>query len=225
MPLATDWDRYYDRPLATARLTRRYTGHWLKTAIQNYAADKTKIEVIEFGGGNSCFFRTLIDALPISRYEVADLNEKSLELFKRQAREVPSVITAAHRVNLLNGAPSLPAADVVFSVGLVEHFDQQGTEEVMRNHFSCAKHGGIVIITAPTPTWLYRFTRFAAEHIGVWQFPDERPLSPEEISRGGEGLGSLLHSSTLWPLVLTQQGMVWRHNRYGAGASSSQPLD
>src|SRR5882672_2198794 len=82
MPLATDWDLYYDRPLATAKLTRRYTGHWLRTAMRNYAAGKAPLSVIEFGGGNSCFFRSIVDSLPIGRYEVVDLNQKSLGLFE-----------------------------------------------------------------------------------------------------------------------------------------------
>ena len=210
MPLATDWDSYYDQPFVASKLTRRYTSHWLKTAIRTQLAGKTGIEVIEFGGGNSCFFQELVDSPPISRYEVADLNAKSLQLFEQRAREVSSVRTAAHRVNLLTETPALPPADVVFSVGLIEHFDRDGTREVARRHFSCVKDGGIVIITAPTPTWLYRSTRGAAERIGVWKFPDERPLSPQELLACGEGLGSPLLSSTLWPLVLTQQAVVWR---------------
>jgi cyclopropane fatty-acyl-phospholipid synthase-like methyltransferase len=210
MQRATDWDKYYEKPFASAKLTRRYTGHWLKTAIRTHLAGKTGIELIEFGGGNSCFFRTLVDALPISRYDVADLNEKSLELFERQAREVSSVKTSVQRVNLLTDDPPLALADVVFSVGLIEHFTPEGTRDVARRHFSCVKDGGIVIITAPTPTWLYRMTRGAAEQIGVWQFPDERPLSPEEILASGEGLGFPLLSRTLWPLVLTQQAVIWR---------------
>jgi hypothetical protein len=210
MQLATDWDKYYDRPFAAAKLTRRYTSHWLKTAIGTQLAGRTGIEVIEFGGGNSCFFRGLVDSLPIGRYEVADLNAKSLDLFVQQAREVPSVGTSAHRVNLLTESPQVPPADVVFSVGLIEHFDPEGTREVVRRHFSCVKDGGIVIITAPTPTWLYRITRAAAEQIGMWKFPDERPLSPQELLATGEGLGSPLVSQTLWPLVLTQHAVVWR---------------
>jgi cyclopropane fatty-acyl-phospholipid synthase-like methyltransferase len=210
---ATDWDRYYDKPLATAKLTRRYSGHWLRTAIEKYAPQRTQISVIEFGGGNSCFFRTLVESLPISRYEVADLNEKSLGLFEQQARQAPSVSTAAHRVNLLTDSPSLALADVVFSVGLVEHFTPEGTRDVARRHFECVKDGGIVIITAPTPTWLYRMTRSAAERLGIWQFPDERPLLSQEILRAGEGLGTPLRSSTLWPLVLTQQAVIWRADK------------
>ena len=101
----------------------------------------------------------------------------------------------------------------MFSVGLIEHFDPKGTREVARRHFSCVRDGGIVIITAPTPTWLYRITRGAAEQLDMWKFPDERPLSPQEILASGEGLGSPLVSQTLWPLVLTQQAVVWRAHK------------
>jgi Methyltransferase domain len=210
MTLATDWDQYYARPAPTARLTRRYTARWLRERIREYAVGRDPISIVEFGGGNSCFFRGLVEALPVNRYEIVDLNAKSLDLFEQQARLVRSVRTAAHRSDLLKALPGLEAADVVFSVGLIEHFSPEDTREVARRHFSCVKSGGVVIITAPTPTWLYRLTRGAAEQIGVWQFPDERPLAPAEIIDAGEGLGIVCHSATLWPLVLTQHAVVWR---------------
>jgi cyclopropane fatty-acyl-phospholipid synthase-like methyltransferase len=209
-PLATNWDRYYDRPAPTAHLTRRYTAHWLQSTMRRYTAGKSQLSVIEFGGGNSCFFRGIAAALPVARYEIVDLNAKSLELFERQGREVPSVKTAAHRADLLKEAPGLEPADIVYSVGLIEHFSPEGTREVARRHFSCVKPGGIVIVTAPTPTWLYRAVRGAAEAIGVWAFPDERPLQPAEIAHAGEGLGTICHAATLWPQVLTQHAVVWR---------------
>jgi Methyltransferase domain len=209
MPLATDWDQYYDRPVPTARVTRRYTGHWLKTTIQRYTEGKSQLSVVELGGGNSCFFKGLTAALPIARYEIVDLNAKSLTLFEEQAREIPSVSAAAHRADLLKEPPTLEPADIVYSVGLIEHFSPEGTREVVGRHFSCVKPGGIVIITAPTPTWLYRITRGAAELTGAWQFPDERPLAPEEIISAGESLGIARYSATLWPLVLTQHAVVW----------------
>jgi len=209
-PLATDWDQYYNRPAATAHLTRRYTAHWLQTMIRRYAAGKSSLSVIEFGGGNSCFFKGLTSALPIARYEIVDLNAKSLALFEQQGREVPSVATAAHRADLLNEKPVLEPADIVYSVGLIEHFTPEGTRKVAQRHFCCVKPGGIVIITAPTPTWLYRAVRSTAEAIGAWAFPDERPLQPAEIIGTGDGLGILRHAATLWPQVLTQHGVVWQ---------------
>lgn len=207
---ATDWDQYYDRPAPTAHLTRRYTAYWLQTMMRRHVAAPSQLSVIEFGGGNSCFFKGLVAALPIARYEIVDLNAKSLGLFEQQAEDVPTVRTAAHRADLLKEAPMLEPADIVFSVGLIEHFSPEGTREVVRRHFSCVKPGGIVIITAPTPTWLYRVVRGAAEAIGVWAFPDERPLQPSEIIGAGEGLGSVRHSATLWPQVLTQHAVVWQ---------------
>jgi hypothetical protein len=182
----------------------------LQTAIRKFTAGKNRLSVIEFGGGNSCFFEPLITTLPIARYDVADLNEKSLRLFEEQALKFSSVATSAHRADLQKEIPALPPADVVFSVGLIEHFAPEQTRDVARHHFACAKPGGAVIITAPTPTWLYRLTRFAAEQIGVWQFPDERPLQPAEIISAAEGLGIAKQSTTLWPLVLTQQAVVWQ---------------
>jgi len=178
--------------------------------MRRYTAGKTSLSVIEFGGGNSCFFKGLAAALPIARYEIVDLNAKSLALFEQQGHEVPSVMTAAHRADLLKEAPVLEPADIVYSVGLIEHFSPEGTREVARRHFSCVKPDGIVIITAPTPTWLYRTVRGAAETIGVWAFPDERPLQPSEIVSAGEGLGVPRHAATLWPQVLTQHAVVWQ---------------
>lgn len=209
-PRATDWDQYYERPMPTAHLTRRYTSHWLQTMMRRYTAGKSPLSVIEFGGGNSCFFKGLVEALPINRYEIVDLNAKSLALFAEQGREAPSVRTAAHRADLLKEVPALEPADIAFSVGLVEHFSPQGTRDVARRHFCCVRPGGIVIITAPRPTWLYRTVRGAAEMVGVWAFPDERPLQPAEIIDAGEGLGELRHAATLWPQVLTQHAVVWQ---------------
>ncbi len=209
-PRPTDWDQYYDRPAPTAHLTRRYTAHWLQTTMRSCTAGKSQLSVIELGGGNSCFFRGLVEALPIVRYEIVDLNAKSLALFEQQGREVAAVRTAAHHADLLKQVPILEPADIVYSVGLVEHFSPAGTREVARRHFACVKPGGVVIITAPTPTWLYRTVRGAAETIGVWAFPDERPLQPAEITSAGEGLGTVRHAATLWPQVLTQHAVVWQ---------------
>jgi len=113
-PLATDWDQYYDRPAPTAHLTRRYTAHWLQTMMRRYTAGKSPLSVVEFGGGNSCFFKGLVGTLPVAHYEIVDLNAKSLALFEQQGRELPSIKTAAHRADLLKEVPILEPADIVF---------------------------------------------------------------------------------------------------------------
>jgi hypothetical protein len=182
---ATDWDAYYDRPAPTAHLTRRYTESWLRKAIAAWAPAGSKPwSVIEFGGGNSFCCRTLLRSLPIARYDVVDYNEKSLDLFRRKIGDL-AVESAVARTNLLHETPNLEPADVVFSVGLV-------------------------IITAPTPTLPYRITRRLAETLGVWAFPDERPMAYAEVEALAGDRGRVLTGQTLWPLVLTQRAVAWR---------------
>ena len=109
---------------------------------------------------------------------------------------------------------SMPAgiveADIVFSVGLIEHFAAEQTAHVIGRHFSCVKPGGLVVITFPTPTFLYRITRTLAESAGLWRFPDERPLQWAEVLAEVVRHGMVLTTFTNWPLALTQGVVVAR---------------
>ena len=100
--------------------------------------------------------------------------------------------------------PLPPTADVVFSVGLVEHFHQAETRAAVLAHFDAVRAGGIVILTFPTPTLLYRASRKAIEAAGQWKFPDERPLQASEVLAAVRERGEILFEKILWPLVLTQ---------------------
>ncbi len=203
-PTTTDWDAYYDAPIPTARLTRRYTEGQLLDLIQEHVRIENP-ELCELGGANSCFFDGLRRAFPGSRYLAVDTNARGLGALARRTEGDPLVRT------LQQDARTLPAglvqADVVFSVGLIEHFTPDDTARIVRKHFDCVKPGGLVIITFPTPTWLYRSTRLLAECAGLWRFPDERPLSFEEVLASAAAGREVLARRTLWPLVLTQ-GLV-----------------
>jgi SAM-dependent methyltransferase len=93
--------------------------------------------------------------------------------------------------------PVDPAADIVFSVGLVEHFNPAQTREAVLAHFNLLKPGGVAIITFPTPTALYRLARRLIEMAGMWKFPDERPLRPREVIDAIVQRGDLLWQKTL----------------------------
>lgn len=205
----TDWDAYYDRPAPTAHLTRRYTEHWLKRTIGRFAPQPGPWSIIELGGGNSFCCQTLIRALPIGRYDIADKNEKSIELFRSKMAGA-KVASTAVRADLLSETPEIERADIVFSVGLVEHFTPEGSRIVGGRHFDLVRPGGLVIITAPTPTLPYRLTRSLAEMCGIWAFPDERPMTYAEVESLGDGRGRILTRQTLWPLILTQRAVAWR---------------
>jgi SAM-dependent methyltransferase len=204
-PSATDWDSYYQSVPATAKLTRKYTTAALLRAIRRYAGSGKPLSIVEIGGANSCFLDSILEKVPCRSYEVIDTNEYGLSLLRRRLND--SRVVHLHQESVL-ALPAGISADVVFSVGLVEHFDPARTREAVLAHFDLLRPGGIAVITFPTPTWLYRGTRRAIEAMGMWKFHDERPLKPGEVLSAIRERGEVLCERTLWPLVLTQYLVV-----------------
>ncbi|MGO9259268.1 MAG: class I SAM-dependent methyltransferase [Bryobacteraceae bacterium] len=221
---ATDWDSYYQSVPVTARLTRRYTTAVLVRAMKRYARAQAEgaLAIVEIGGANSCFLDSLLREIAPRSYDVVDTNEYGLQLLAQRAGAGrpgggPLAIPLGpalrlHQQSVLS--MSLPAtADVVFSVGLVEHFNPEETRAAVLAHFGALRTGGLAIITFPTPTALYRATRKFIEAIGQWKFPDERPLQAREVLAAVRERGEVLFRKTLWPLMLTQHMVVARKVR------------
>jgi hypothetical protein len=161
--------------------------------------------VAEFGGGNSCFADAIVRRFLPRAYHVVDSNSLGLDLVRRRSHS----IFVCHAADVRD--IHLPErADVVLSVGLIEHFDQAENAKVVAAHFDNAKPGGWVLISFPNPTWLYRASRASLEFAGLWRFPDERPLRREDVLATASRFGELAWERTLWPLLLTQHMMLFR---------------
>ncbi len=199
-PKATDWDQYYRSPAPTAYLTRRYTGRVLVDALRRFGGNIGRLA--EIGGANSCFLETIQAGIAPGEYHVIDTNAYGLSLLRGR-----SVIP--HQQSCLALELDLQA-DAVFSIGLIEHFDPAGTRQAVASHFSLIRPGGCAIISFPTPTLLYRVARWLAEAAGAWKFPDERPLSREEVVSAASEFGRVEFEKILWPIVFTQRLMVFR---------------
>jgi glycosyltransferase involved in cell wall biosynthesis len=205
---ATDWDSYYRSTFPAARWTRQYTTKALQRLLADFAASKRPVSIIEFGGANSCFARALTDAIPTERYYAADLNRYGLNMLAER-NDLPGSIVPVH-ADVLNPDADLPLADVVMSVGLIEHFSPAATRKAIENHFRFCKNEGLVILSYPTPTLLYRTARWLAESVRAWKFPDERPLKAPEVHQVASERGTLLEDRILWPLIFTQRLMAFR---------------
>ena len=205
---ATDWDTYYKSVPFTARLTRRYSRAVLLNTIARHAcAAAGPLSIVEIGGANSCFMDAILARIPCRSYDVIDTNRYGLSLLENRTGR--NGLIRCHQQSVLDLSLKIQA-DVVFSVGLVEHFDPAETSQAIQAHFDLLRPGGIAIITFPTPTRLYRSTRKAIETAGLWKFPDERPLSPAEVLPAMAAQGEILQQKTLWPLILTQHLVVAR---------------
>jgi len=206
--LKTDWDLYYTRPNAAAFLARKIVAFHLRKTIGLFYPGK-RASIAELGGGDSCFAAPLIRSFEPDRYSVYDSNELAVRRFR--SRAVPN--TEAHLCDLLRENTGTHDFELVFSVGLIEHFSPEETARMVRAHFDFVKPGGIVILFFPTPTRLYRTTRSFAERLGLWRFPDERPLEFCEVREYIKPFGTVLFQKIIRSNFLTQQIIVAGENK------------
>ena len=173
----TDWTRYYRAPFVTARLLRRITSGRLLAALERAGFVPEAGFAVELGGGGSSFAARLVRHFRFREYGVIDTNEEGIRRFLDL--RLPCQCRTEQR-SVLEDLPDWQA-DLVFSAGLIEHFSPADTALAVRAHFALAKPGGTVAILFPENTALYRFVRRTLERLGLWSFPDERPLAPEEV--------------------------------------------
>ncbi len=210
-PGETDWTAYYSSVPFTATLTRRYTARVLVRALR----DAMRVcgparHIVELGGANSCFVNRICVALLPERYAIIDGSAYGLSLLDGWYPPVPARTEMLIReADVRSPQPDI-VSDVAFSVGLVEHFDPTETRHVLRAHFDLVRAGGVVLVSYPAPTWLYRASRSVLERFGLWKFHDERPLRVAEIASAVTDLGELVSRRMLWPLLLTQEMVVFR---------------
>jgi hypothetical protein len=206
---ATDWDLYYRSVPITAHLTRRYTQSVLISLMRRFTRDRGEpAALIEIGGANSCFLDAILAAIRPRAYHVIDRNRYGLSLLEKRLHGRGDVFL--HQADVLQLKSEGLRGDLVFSIGLVEHFDPEGTWRAIRAHFDLLYTGGYAIISFPTPTLLYRTARAIVEALGAWKFPDERPLQPEEVRDAVSDFGEVVFEKILWPLILTQHLIVVR---------------
>jgi len=160
-----------------------------------------EIDVAEIGGGNSFIVDGFLAKMNIRKYTVWDNNERSINQVRARLRGNSAVDTRCRDVLEISEDG---ACDLVFSIGLIEHFDPAGTRQAIENHFRLCRMGGYVLMSFPTPTFLYKIIRRSAESIGAWKFPDERPLRFGEVLGAAAKYGKLNHQSILWGIGLTQ---------------------
>jgi len=212
MEKKTDWTQYYNSPYKTASITRKITGHILIKTIKKYIGNTKNLSLIELGGANSAFLELLINAFHPKEYIIVDNNQVGLDKTK-------SRITKDNNVSVLNidilkkdilNLDIQKQVDLVLSTGLIEHFDKTGTQKAIKAHFELLKPKGIAVMTFPTPTILYKITRYAAEVLGLWIFHDERPLLINEVLKTAKIYGQIKEFKIIWPIFLTQGLVVFQ---------------
>lgn len=200
----TNWDQYYRAPVGFARITRWLSKNKILRLLRRHCVSAHPLAICELGGANSCFLQPLCQGLSVYRYHVIDSCRYGLELLHGKRPQALAQLSWEEGDVLQPQQSAALPFDVVFSVGLIEHFDTAGTRRAIAAHFAKVRPGGLVLITFPTPTLVYRSLRALAERLGQWKFPDERPLPQQEVRECCRAYGQVLHESLHYGAIFTQ---------------------
>lgn len=211
----TDWTNYYKkRKSYISSITQRITiGYLIKVLTKCGMRDQWR--VMELGGGRSCFATDISNALPVEFYDVIDKCQYAVKMAGGNR-----VIRNALCLDLTKNMDSDVVKDnynLVYSVGLVEHFSNLDRRCVIKNHFNLCEHGGYVLITAPTLTLKYMIIRKCMEVLHLWQFWDERPLNVKTLMKEMGNYGEIVHAGINRKLPLTQCVVVAKKVNIYAG--------
>lgn len=204
----TSWDDYYKNPFFLSKYTRVLLAREVLRAIQSLSPSGGPLRLVELGGANSSVYDRVGKVINLGSYVVVDNNCSGLRLFRQRHSNDPRVFLCER--DLLEGDLEENGADISLSFGLIEHFSDEEMEKVVRQHFIVTKPGGYVIMSFPTPTILYRIIRRAAEILGLWKFPDERPLTIAKVVAETGQYGVMISKKVIWSMGLTQALVVMK---------------
>jgi putative flippase GtrA/ubiquinone/menaquinone biosynthesis C-methylase UbiE len=216
----TNWEEYYRHPFPASRWSRGIMSSQLRDLVAAHAPKREPLSVLELGGGNSCFLEGLMKEFTIAPYVVLDNSTEGMRLAReRFAPEYGERVGYIYD-DVFAASPDR-RFDLVFSVGLIEHFDDHAMQKLIGLHRRWAAPGGLVLIAVPTPTIFYRIFRTGAEILGLWKFPDERPVPRARLAAlmREEGL-EVIFERTLWSQILTQAIVAARPVPAAAARSS-----
>lgn len=218
MRQSTDWNRFYNQRGKVSSLTARLAFTSFLRVVkphmpeQDSATEKEGAYIIELGGANSVFYHALRKAFP--QYQLVLIDKcASTATFERQTASdthLRLLITDLLEQGTRPEEELQGKADLVFSFGLIEHFLEEDTRRIIARHFELAKAGGLVFLSFPTQTFLYKTSRYLLERCGLWPFHDERPLDFDEVRMGAAAWGTELDSAVCHRLGLSQGILLYK---------------
>ncbi len=194
---ATNWDLYYQELPPKIILKGRKIHENLLVELLRGKKIKT---ALEFGGANSKIAERFAKEFHLNELLIIDNNKYGLELTKKDIKG-DSLKTQLGDILKTNVSKKY---DLVYSVGLIEHFSTAGTKKCIKKHVDSTKSGGYVLLSFPTPTLQYKIVRFGLELLNLWRFSDERPLKISEVADELKKYGKIEKTTINYKLLSTQ---------------------
>jgi SAM-dependent methyltransferase len=190
-----DWDAYWEEtqlPVEVRRHQSLYIDEILAVFDRWLARDESR-SALEIGGAPGGYLAYLNRRFGF-KISILDFSPRGCDLARRNL-ELLNLDGVVHEGNLFDAYDHLPKYDIVYSLGLIEHFEN--LTPVVRAHARYLKPGGILIIGCPnfrgvnnliarrlSPSIL-RDVELRAMDFGEWTFETE--LGVERLFAGYVG--------------------------------------
>ncbi len=205
--MKTNWENYHRnlRQATVGRIPQYFHWkaylHFMKRIVLN-----GKIDILELGSGTGINTFKMCDYFDVRSVALVDSNSLALKMSEKMFK--PLKIEKTFIEEDVTHFRSEKKFDLVHSHGLIEHFPATVMHELIKKHLDLARSDGYVIIFVPTPEGNYMRFRKACEILHIWPFPDERPLSREEIMSQVNLYNVLLVDSIIYSVLYPTLGLL-----------------
>jgi len=178
------WEKHYDKEentfyLEAERISQRW--HHIKSAVEKNFQPGETVKVLEIGAGRGTV-SLLLGREFNAEINILDFSDKAIEISKDFYKQfdMPVKFIKADALNLPEEL--LGRFDIIYSGGLIEHFEDPS--DIVSAHFKTAKKKGLVIISVPNALCLpYRIYKFFAERSKKFDVGFERPFSFQKLKK------------------------------------------
>lgn len=207
----TDWKEYYRKRNVISECSAWLCAKNLFSVFRaNRLCDSLKVKkIVELGGGNSALYKYIREFFPDAQIVLIDKEEFNEASFCEQSSKDIHLECKIEDILVEKFDYGTPA-ELVFSIGLIEHFPVENTALMIKRHFEYCRPGGIVLISFPTPTFMYTFVRWVMEKLSLWLFYDERPLKSWEVESEMDRYGTKIDEKLDIRMGLTQKILLYK---------------
>ena len=206
------WDRFARRNHPSnpiARLVMHDVVYRACARLLRAAVFEAPISVLELGCGTGYVARRIAERYGAERLVVVDSNASMMDITRQTLQGLECTVEFVEADCFQIGL--LGRFDLVYSNGLVEHFDDARRARLLQIHADHVKGGGYCIVHAPTPSLSYRLLRGASERLGLWEHHDETPLPLQQLVQEVRQTGlEVLEVGYFWRAYLTEAGVMAR---------------
>lgn len=194
----TDWKKYYSKKPIKIIIKKRNNNICF---ILNVLKSNSFFggNVLEYGGGNSMVAEAISNSFDVRKFTIVDSNKYGIELLKNR-----NIDNLNARCESIFEYKDEKIYDLIYSIGLIEHFQENNLIKCIKEHFRYVKDGGYVLITFPVKCFRYMFIRAVMEVFNLWRYTDEVPLNNKKIGDILKDYGDVIVNEVNSKLILPQ---------------------